>query len=181
MFLQGATGSAANTTALNPPPTARELEERGFFSSIEHAVQHAVQGAQRQSVLLHKLTHKSLAIEQTFAYDKTGTKSLTVDKTINLLNKQAQCAPSQYAPAFTAGVKVDVEAKADATLNYGLAISGTIVPPKISEFGLVAGLDADIDGKLSLDILASVCNNSFLEFAWTDWVSSRPRSLPARS
>lgn len=73
-----------------------------------------------------------------------------------MLTKTAQCASSSLGAAFTAGFKIDVEAKADATLSYGLAVAGTIVPPKITQFGLVAGLDADLEGKLNLDILASV-------------------------
>ena len=40
IFLQGATGSAANTTAVNAP-TARGLESRSIWSSIKHAVSSA--------------------------------------------------------------------------------------------------------------------------------------------
>ena len=45
------------------------------------------------------------------------------------------------------------------TLNYGLAVAGTIVPPDLTEFALVASLDADLDGALDLDLAASVSYN----------------------
>lgn len=73
-----------------------------------------------------------------------------------MLDKTEQCSASGGKAAFTAGLKVGVDAKAVADINYGLAVQGTLVPPKISEFGLVAGFDATIDGVLSVDALASV-------------------------
>ena len=42
------------------------------------------------------------------------------------------------------------------TLNYGLVVAGTIVPPGFSEFELIASLDATLDGSLDLDLDASV-------------------------
>lgn len=47
-------------------------------------------------------------------------------------------------------------AQVNADINYGLALSGTLVPPAVTEFDLVAGFDATILGTLAVDLLASV-------------------------
>lgn len=78
-----------------------------------------------------------------------------VDKKFNIWTKTAACDATS-AGILSAGLKVDVEAVVSATLNYGVALTGTIVPPAISDFAIVAGFEADLTGKLSLDILANV-------------------------
>ncbi|ESK93406.1 hypothetical protein Moror_1817 [Moniliophthora roreri MCA 2997] len=50
----------------------------------------------------------------------------------------------------------DAATKANAVVSIGIAAAGTIVPPEFSEFGIFAGLDADLQGTLRLVGSASV-------------------------
>ena len=97
-----------------------------------------------------------------------------------LYSKNAQCSLGTDAPTFSAGFKVDLTAKANATLDYGLALAGTIVPPEITAFSLVTGLDAKLDGILAFDISATV-GTPFIEYnvQLTDTIHRRPPSLLA--
>jgi hypothetical protein len=80
-----------------------------------------------------------------FDVDKSKTLSpISVNKNFNLLDKKLECPP------LTASLKIDVNAKADAMASIGVAASGTIVPPKIEDFALIAGLKANLDGSLTM-------------------------------
>ncbi|KAF9269765.1 hypothetical protein L218DRAFT_969553 [Marasmius fiardii PR-910] len=92
------------------------------------------------------------------SFDKDVTKQLppiNVDKTINLFNEQLTCPAKGAIPAFEASIKADTNAKAHVEITVGLAAAGTIVPPKFSEFGVFTGLNADLQGTLSLEGSAS--------------------------
>ena len=93
----------------------------------------------------------STAIEQTFNYNKSGSTPVVISKTFNLFSKSAQCS------TFSAGFDVDVTASVNANINYGFALSGTLIPPEVNDFSLVAGFDATLLGKLSLELVANVC------------------------
>ena len=67
-----------------------------------------------------------------------------------MFSKTAQCA------AFNAAFTAKVDAGVNANINYGFALSGTIVPPEINDFSLVAGFDATLLGKLDLELVANV-------------------------
>ncbi|KAF8896684.1 hypothetical protein BD779DRAFT_1433082, partial [Infundibulicybe gibba] len=77
-----------------------------------------------------------------------STPALDVDKTFNLLNKTVSCPP------ITASLKIDVGAKAHALASIGIAASGTFIPPKISSFGIISSVTADLEG--SIDLVADV-------------------------
>ncbi|KAH9475749.1 hypothetical protein JR316_0011308 [Psilocybe cubensis] len=85
-----------------------------------------------------------------FNVDKSTTLSpVDVDKTFNLLDKSISCPP------VDASVKVDADTKAHAVASIGVAATGTILPPEVTSFSLIAGLNADLDGTIDLQATAS--------------------------
>ncbi|KAJ7673894.1 hypothetical protein DFH06DRAFT_1279635 [Mycena polygramma] len=126
-------GQVGNLTVI-PPPAAPQrrsrLQERGLFSFIENA------------------------FKKFNSFDKSVTKSLPpidFDKTQNLFSQSIDCP----APAVKASVSVDVEAKAHAVVSLGMSAVGTIIPPKMTAFGVFAGLDADLTGTMTFTGSAS--------------------------
>ncbi|KAG7095281.1 hypothetical protein E1B28_006053 [Marasmius oreades] len=115
--------------------TATNFDKRGLFDFVKNA------------------------FEKFDSFDKNLIKELPpidVDKSFNLLNEQLPCPANGASPAFEASIKADTITKAHAVVTVGMAASGTIVPPKFSEFGVFAGLNADLQGTLSLEGSASV-------------------------
>ncbi|KAF7329581.1 hypothetical protein MKEN_00221000 [Mycena kentingensis (nom. inval.)] len=83
---------------------------------------------------------------------KTFTlKPLDVNKNVNLINKSVSCGP------VTAKLTADLNANAHAQATISVAASGTLVPPKITDFGVITGLDAQIDA--SVDLNANVAGS----------------------
>ncbi|KAK6969319.1 hypothetical protein R3P38DRAFT_3146303 [Favolaschia claudopus] len=77
---------------------------------------------------------------------------LNFNKKINLVDQSVDCGPAQ------AKLRVDVDAKANAQVTLNVAAIGTIVPPKISSFGAVASMNADVTGTITLnaDVLGTI-------------------------
>ncbi|KAI0087808.1 hypothetical protein BDY19DRAFT_1042228 [Irpex rosettiformis] len=132
MFVQGATG---NQTL--PDVNAQDLHRRGLFSSITSA--------------LHALS---------FNLDKSSTKTIDVSKPFSLLDKTKLCPASGLVPSRKVGLTVDVNAKAHADINYGVVASGSIVPPKVKDFGIFADFDAQLGGSVDVDAFASISLDS---------------------
>lgn len=72
---------------------------------------------------------KYASIDLSFNVDKSNTQTISVNHPFTLIDKTEQCAASGNVAAFTAGLKVDVVAAAQATVNYGVVAQGSIVPP----------------------------------------------------
>ena len=53
-----------------------------------------------------------------------------MDKQFNMVNESISCPP------VSASLKIDVDAKANAVATIGVAVNGTLVPPKIDTFAL---------------------------------------------
>ncbi|KAF4610324.1 hypothetical protein D9613_010280 [Agrocybe pediades] len=79
----------------------------------------------------------------------TTLQPLDVDKSFNLLDQSLSCG------SIEGKVKIDVNAKAHAVASIGVAASGTVVPPKVSDFSIIAGLTASIDGTIDMQASAS--------------------------
>ncbi|KAG6857113.1 hypothetical protein H0H87_009238 [Tephrocybe sp. NHM501043] len=127
--IQGATvpGSEGNLTITPPTVFVRRRsftpDRRGFLSFVESA------------------------FDKFNKFDKSVTKKLkavNVGKTFPIFNKSVKCSGTD------ASIKADVNTNAKATITLGVATAGTIVPPKLSDFGLFAGLDATLDAKLGV-------------------------------
>jgi hypothetical protein len=88
-------------------------------------------------------------------------KPLDFDKSVNLGNKEIKCGP------VSASLSVDLDGQAHATASVGVAATGTIIPPKVSnapiharfyrssasqltDFGIITGLTANVAGTLDL-------------------------------
>lgn len=54
-----------------------------------------------------------------------------------------------------------MDADIHAQANFGFVVSGSVIPPKITEFAITTGIDADVDTALVIQASASVRNNSF--------------------
>ena len=75
-------------------------------------------------------------------FDPSVTQQLPpvdVDKTFPLFSQSISCPASGNIPAFDASVKADVVTKANAVITLGVAASGTLVPPKLSQIGIYTG------------------------------------------
>uniref|UniRef100_A0A0W0EY55 DUF7223 domain-containing protein n=1 Tax=Moniliophthora roreri TaxID=221103 RepID=A0A0W0EY55_MONRR len=125
--IPGATGDFSITSA--GPARRSRLVKKGLFDFIEDA--------------FNKFN----------SFDKSITKDLppvNVDKTFPIFEEKITCPATEDLPAFDASIKADAATKANAVVSIGIAAAGTIVPPKFSEFGVFAGLDADLQGTLQL-------------------------------
>ncbi|KAK7052598.1 hypothetical protein R3P38DRAFT_3172892 [Favolaschia claudopus] len=110
-----------------PPPAAPQRrsrhQRRGLFSFIEDQ------------------------FKKFNTFDKSITESLPpidFDKKLPVFSQSISC-PS---PAVSASVSIDVEAKAHAVVSMGVTAVGTFIPPKMTAFGVFAGLDADLTGTM---------------------------------
>ncbi|KAJ3482999.1 hypothetical protein NLI96_g6615 [Meripilus lineatus] len=82
-----------------------------------------------------------------FAFNYTRSNTLppiSVQKAFTPFDQSISC------PNFTAEVRIDVSASAVAEISYGIAAVGKLIPPELTEFGIFAGLDAELDGNLKL-------------------------------
>ena len=80
-----------------------------------------------------------------------GTAPLNFNKNVPLFHKSISCPQKGKRPGFNGEAKVDLNAKVSGTAHYGVAASGTLVPPKLKDFGLFVGFDMDLLGTLGLD------------------------------
>ncbi|KAJ6587458.1 hypothetical protein DFH09DRAFT_1141142 [Mycena vulgaris] len=125
--IQGANVPGASGTIHTPPSKrATRLSQRGLFDSVKKAVK-AV--ANLNSVNVNK---------------SVNLKPLDFSKNVNLVNQQIKCG------AVTAALTVDLNGKAHAAASVGVAATGTIIPPKITDFAIITGLTANVAGTLDL-------------------------------
>lgn len=57
---------------------------------------------------------------------------------------------------MTASVNIDASTKAHSLITLGIAAAGTIVPPKLTDFGVYVNMDADLTGSVTLKGAATV-------------------------
>lgn len=129
LFLQGSSipGVASNFT--QTPPTDGQLSKRGLFSWVGKTLKDLGE------------IHKTI----------NGSSPLNFEKDVPLFDKSIDCPQSGAVPGFSGEVSVDLDGKVDGTVNYGVAASGSIIPPKLDQFGLFVGLDATVTGTLNLN------------------------------
>ncbi|KIM37638.1 hypothetical protein M413DRAFT_258841 [Hebeloma cylindrosporum] len=70
--------------------------------------------------------------------------AVNVDKQFNLVDESISCPP------VNARLKIDVDAKAHALATIGVAVTGTMLPPKIDTFALLTNLNAELDGTINV-------------------------------
>ncbi|KAF5370996.1 hypothetical protein D9615_010020 [Tricholomella constricta] len=128
--IQGSTVPGAEGNLTVTPPSSRRRrsghDRRAFSSFIQDA------------------------FDRFNSFDQSATKALSpveVSKSFPIFSKSLACAGP---PAFDASIKADVDTNARAVITLGVAAAGTIVPPKLTDFGLFAGMDASLEGTLNL-------------------------------
>ncbi|KAI0775388.1 hypothetical protein BC629DRAFT_1527098 [Irpex lacteus] len=101
------------------------VSSRGLFSSLKHGIDS-----------LNKIT-----------FDKNAAFPIKFDKTATLFDQSISCPQTgDYQLGRTS---------TDATLNFAVAASGKIIPPELTDFGLVAQLDGQIDGVITVNASAA--------------------------
>ncbi|KAG5646580.1 hypothetical protein DXG03_002883 [Asterophora parasitica] len=83
-------------------------------------------------------------------FDKSVTTNvppIDISKNYPLFSQSLSCAGP---PAFDASIRANADVNAHADISLGVAAVGTIVPPKLTQFGAFVGLDADIRGSINL-------------------------------
>ena len=81
---------------------------------------------------------------------------ITESKVWTLFNENSTCALGADSPTFVADAKITLTGKLNATLDFGYAVAGTIVPPEFTAMSLISGLEARLDGILDFDLSATV-------------------------
>ncbi|KAJ7182942.1 hypothetical protein C8R43DRAFT_868475 [Mycena crocata] len=71
-------------------------------------------------------------------------KPLTFNKAFNLIDTTIDCGK------VGAGLRVDMDTDATAQASITVAATGTLVPPKMTSFGVVAGLTANIGATMTM-------------------------------
>ncbi|KAJ7088827.1 hypothetical protein B0H15DRAFT_780532 [Mycena belliarum] len=162
--IQGANVPGAPTDIKTPGSRRASRSRRGFGDAIKCAP------ARSSSAFLPLLTHSfaaavtdgvknaaekakeavkdaaGAAANNTINVNKAfDLKPLVFNKAVNLIDQSLSCG------ATSASLRVDMDANANAQASISVAATGTIVPPKMSSFGIVAGLTADVAGTLTMN------------------------------
>ena len=70
------------------------------------------------------------------SFNENKTQDLTpieFSKTLNVFKENVQCSPNEVS------VNIDVGAEVDAQISLSVYASGSIVPPKFDDFGIITG------------------------------------------
>ncbi|KAI8969672.1 hypothetical protein BD414DRAFT_428107 [Trametes punicea] len=138
LYLMGSSipGAAGNFTV--EPPTDTSATKRGVSSWVDDTLGKLAQ------------VHEDLSIGN-FDKNISNSSPLNFEKDFPLFDQKISCPQQGSIPAFSGEAKVDLEGKVNGNVNYGVAASGTIIPPALNDFGLFVDLDATITGTLALD------------------------------
>lgn len=131
----------------SPAPSSSQRRsrffKRGFFGDIGSAIGDAV------GDVGDAIGDVGNAVEGAFdkfnSFDKNVTKTLTpvnVNKDFQILNFNKSCPAEEGSgqPGLKADIKADINAQAKATVTIGVVAQGSIIPPKIEDFGVFAGM-----------------------------------------
>lgn len=134
-------GSSGGIISASPPTARRDLEKSKCISC--------------------KQTREILDIIVGFSFGKfndtkSGSNPISIDKSFPIFSDSISCPASGALPAFTAGVDINVEAKVDGVVNYGVQAAGSIIPPTIKQIDLFADFNATLEGLLNLGATAQV-------------------------
>ncbi|KAJ7023843.1 hypothetical protein C8F04DRAFT_969740 [Mycena alexandri] len=69
---------------------------------------------------------------------------INFNKNINLINSAVTCGSTSLS------MQVDMDAQANAQITLAIAATGTIVPPNIKSFGVIAGMTATVAGTMTM-------------------------------
>ncbi|KAJ2923649.1 hypothetical protein H1R20_g13452, partial [Candolleomyces eurysporus] len=81
-----------------------------------------------------------------FEWDYTkNIKIVDINRSWNIFDQQLTC------PNYSGRLRMDVSAQVSAAAAIGVAVEGKIIPPKITDFALIAALNANLNGALNLN------------------------------
>ncbi|KAJ7266370.1 hypothetical protein B0H12DRAFT_1099380 [Mycena haematopus] len=132
--IQGANVPGASGTIQIPPSRrSTRLSQRSLSGFVQSA--------------LSDISGNAVNLNQTI-----DLPPLTLDKSINLFNQSIQCGP------VTAEASADLDGNVNAVASVGVVATGTIVPPTLTQLALLATLNGNVTGTLSLtaDVAGSV-------------------------
>ncbi|KAJ7892507.1 hypothetical protein B0H14DRAFT_2335375 [Mycena olivaceomarginata] len=99
------------------------------------------------------LAVKDAVVDNSIDANKTfDLKPLTFSKHVNLINSQLDCGK------VSVSLQVDMDANANAQASISVAATGTIIPPKITKFGVVAALTANVAGTMTMNADITACS-----------------------
>ncbi|TDL21134.1 hypothetical protein BD410DRAFT_868623 [Rickenella mellea] len=85
---------------------------------------------------------------------RTTVPPIDINQKFPIFNTSTQCSGTSGASA-AASVNINADAKVHAEITLGVVASGTLLPPIVDSFSLVAGLTANLDGTLNIDAALS--------------------------
>ncbi|KAJ7850204.1 hypothetical protein B0H13DRAFT_2401424, partial [Mycena leptocephala] len=150
--IQGANVPGAPTDMEVPTGSRRRsgARRRGFGDFVKGSLSAAKTAATKVAAAAKVVTADAEAAAKSIASNtidinkSIDLQPLTLDKKITLFDKSIECGP------VSASLNVDMDANANAQITLSVAAAGTIVPPKITSFGAVAGMTADVSGTVTM-------------------------------
>ncbi|KAJ7763202.1 hypothetical protein DFH07DRAFT_813111 [Mycena maculata] len=103
------------------------------------------------------------AFQEFNSFNQTTMQKLpevNVKKTFPLLDADVSCPASGDIPAFKASVTGEVDACMVANVTLAVTAVGTLTPANFTKFGIVVGLNANLEGTLSISSSASATVDS---------------------
>ncbi|KAJ7617398.1 hypothetical protein FB45DRAFT_225452, partial [Roridomyces roridus] len=87
-------------------------------------------------------------------------KGVDIKETFPLFDEKVSCPARGKIPAFEASVSGSVDACMVANATLAMTAVGTLMPPNFTKFGIVVGLDANLEGTLTISGSASATLDS---------------------
>ncbi|KAJ6579217.1 hypothetical protein DFH09DRAFT_338965 [Mycena vulgaris] len=130
---------AAAAKAASKAEAAATKAASAVKDTATKAASKVVDGAKAAASVAAQATNNTIDVDKAFAL-----KPLSFSKSVNLIDQSLDCGP------VDASLRVDMDADATAQATITVAATGTIVPPKMTSFGIVAGLTANVAGTLTM-------------------------------
>ncbi|KAJ3569322.1 hypothetical protein NP233_g5127 [Leucocoprinus birnbaumii] len=113
--------------------------------------------AQRGFTDFVKNAADSISSLNNFNVDKsTDLQPFDLNQSFNLINQEIKCSVPLPVGGLnsTVGVngqvKIDVDAKVHAVTSLGVVAAGTVIPPKVTDFGITSAMTANLDSTIKM-------------------------------
>ena len=130
------------------PPNSDDATIRQWIANTTLALNQLhknVTAAQKRSLAPRVLEIN--ATKHSFSYSTPET---------TLFDQSFDCPQVGDTPGFSAAVSLGAGGSIDGTVTFGFAFSGNIFDPDNFDFGLLVGLDSDINATLAMDAALTV-------------------------
>lgn len=157
--IQGANfpGNPAGNVAapVKGPKRRSRLADRGFFDFVGDAI-NAISNA--ANTVVQTVKNGVDAVEGATKINEnknTTLPAIDVNKDFPIFSGSISCPATPPSQPFSATLNADVNTQAHAVITIGIAAVGTIIPPKLDDFSVFSGIDADINAALHVTAQAS--------------------------